>query len=342
MRPRGLKKLYYSIREVSERTGVEPHVLRFWEKEFSQLRPKRGRSGNRAYTERNLKVILGIKDLLYVQKYTIQGAVERLKKDPGLWQNQSIDGATSNAERKRKTRSSYDQDNRIEYCLRWDMSKYPYKTVKTTVEGVDNSFDSSVPVASKHLERLLGWTAKISAPARTAARIYDWIDHGNDEYVVSLSQVEKVLLHHPAYVALEPKDKFPPKGFIPLKTLIESACGYLLTWCLHADLKEPITDTLGERICRLISSPYQLETDKLWGLLELVGMVEKLGDKNISASYMRTFFFFLNIGDCKLKWCFPGMDFKCVLNVKIQNLSLLIASMTVIGYLSLMTKKGLC
>ncbi len=98
MRPRGLKKLYYSIREVSERTGVEPHVLRFWEKEFSQLRPKRGRSGNRAYTERNLKVILGIKDLLYVQKYTIQGAVERLKKDPGLWQNQSIDGATSNAE----------------------------------------------------------------------------------------------------------------------------------------------------------------------------------------------------------------------------------------------------
>lgn len=91
MRSKKIKKLYYSIREVSERTGVEPHVLRFWEKEFSQLRPRRGRSGNRTYTERNLKVILAIKDLLYVQKYTIRGAVERLRQDPGLWENQNID-----------------------------------------------------------------------------------------------------------------------------------------------------------------------------------------------------------------------------------------------------------
>ena len=66
MRSKKIKKLYYSIREVSERTGVEPHVLRFWEKEFSQLRPRRGGSGNRTYAERNLKVILAIKDLLYV------------------------------------------------------------------------------------------------------------------------------------------------------------------------------------------------------------------------------------------------------------------------------------
>ena len=91
MQSKKIKKRYYSIREVSEHTGVEQHVLRFWEKEFSQLRPKRGRSGNRAYTERNLKVILAIKDLLYVQKYTIQGAVERLKKDPGLWEKQRIE-----------------------------------------------------------------------------------------------------------------------------------------------------------------------------------------------------------------------------------------------------------
>lgn len=91
MQSKKIKKLYYSIREVSEHTGVEQHVLRFWEKEFSQLRPKRGRSGNRAYTARDLKVILAIKDLLYVQKYTIQGAVEQLKKDPGLWKKQSIE-----------------------------------------------------------------------------------------------------------------------------------------------------------------------------------------------------------------------------------------------------------
>ena len=94
----GIKKLYYSIREVSELTGVESHVLRFWEKEFSQLNPRRGRSGNRAYTERNIKVILAIKDLLYAQKYTIQGAVERLKIDRSLWENRSIEDAPSNVE----------------------------------------------------------------------------------------------------------------------------------------------------------------------------------------------------------------------------------------------------
>ena len=98
MRPGGIKKLYYSIREVSELTGIESHVLRFWEKEFSQLNPRRGRSGNRAYTERNIKVILAIKDLLYAQKYTIQGAVDRLKIDRSLWENQRIEDATSNVE----------------------------------------------------------------------------------------------------------------------------------------------------------------------------------------------------------------------------------------------------
>lgn len=97
MRLRGIKKLYYSIREVSELTSVESHVLRFWEKEFSQLNPRR-RSGNRAYTERNIKVILAIKDLLYAQKYTIQGAVERLNIDRSLWENQNIEGATSDVE----------------------------------------------------------------------------------------------------------------------------------------------------------------------------------------------------------------------------------------------------
>ena len=93
-----LKKLYYSIREVSELTGVEPHVLRFWEKEFSQLRPRRGRSGNRTFKERDIKVILAIKDLLYAQKYTIPGAAERLKIDRSLWQTQSIEDASPKVE----------------------------------------------------------------------------------------------------------------------------------------------------------------------------------------------------------------------------------------------------
>lgn len=98
MHSSGIKKIYYSIREVSELTGIESHVLRFWEKEFSLLNPRRGRSGNRMYTERNIKIILAIRDLLYAQKYTIQGAAERLKIDRGLWENQSIENATPNIE----------------------------------------------------------------------------------------------------------------------------------------------------------------------------------------------------------------------------------------------------
>ena len=75
-----LKKLYYSISEVSELTGVEPHVLRFWEKEFSTLRPRRGRSGNRTYKDRDIEIVKEIRVLLWDEKYTIQGAGERLRQ----------------------------------------------------------------------------------------------------------------------------------------------------------------------------------------------------------------------------------------------------------------------
>ena len=79
-----LQKLYYSISEVSELTGVEAHVLRFWEKEFTTLRPRRGRSGNRTYKERDIEIVKEIRRLLWDEKYTIQGASEqlRLQKDP--------------------------------------------------------------------------------------------------------------------------------------------------------------------------------------------------------------------------------------------------------------------
>ena len=79
MSPRALEKIYYSIREVSEITGVEAHVLRFWEKEFSMLRPRRGRSGNRTYKDRDIEIIKKIRHLLWDQKFMIQGASEQLK-----------------------------------------------------------------------------------------------------------------------------------------------------------------------------------------------------------------------------------------------------------------------
>ena len=69
-----VKKLYYSIGEVSELTGLKAYVLRYWQTEFSKLNPPKNRAGNRTYRQKDIDVILNIKDLLYKKKYTIEGA----------------------------------------------------------------------------------------------------------------------------------------------------------------------------------------------------------------------------------------------------------------------------
>ena len=68
----------FSVGEVSSLLGLKPYVLRFWEREFSLLTPKRGNSGRRIYTDRDLHVICRIKYLLYERRYTIEGAKKRL------------------------------------------------------------------------------------------------------------------------------------------------------------------------------------------------------------------------------------------------------------------------
>ena len=75
-----IKKLYYSISEVSEITELKAYVLRYWETEFSQLNPPKNRAGNRTYRQKDIEVILKIKDLLYQKKYTIDGARNFLKE----------------------------------------------------------------------------------------------------------------------------------------------------------------------------------------------------------------------------------------------------------------------
>jgi len=72
------RKTYYSISEVCEQTGLEPHVLRYWESEFPQLRPKKNRAGNRAYRDKDIEIIREIKRLLYEERFTIPGAKKRL------------------------------------------------------------------------------------------------------------------------------------------------------------------------------------------------------------------------------------------------------------------------
>ena len=74
MKLKEIKKLYYSIGDVSEMTGLKQYVLRFWETEFSILKPGKNKAGNRIYKDKDIKVIRHIKTLLYDKKYTIKGA----------------------------------------------------------------------------------------------------------------------------------------------------------------------------------------------------------------------------------------------------------------------------
>jgi DNA-binding transcriptional MerR regulator len=67
-------KLYRSISEVSEMLDVKPHVLRYWETQFSMLRPRKNRAGNRMYRPDEVKLLWRIKELLYERRYTIAGA----------------------------------------------------------------------------------------------------------------------------------------------------------------------------------------------------------------------------------------------------------------------------
>lgn len=74
MKNLAIKKLYYSISEVSKIAEIEQYVLRYWETEFEQLKPQKNRAGNRIYTNKDIQLILHIKTLLREKKYTIEGA----------------------------------------------------------------------------------------------------------------------------------------------------------------------------------------------------------------------------------------------------------------------------
>lgn len=73
-------KLFFKIGEAAGLTGVEQHVLRYWEDEFDALRPDKNRSGQRLYQPRDIEVALEIKRLLYEEKFTIAGANMKMKK----------------------------------------------------------------------------------------------------------------------------------------------------------------------------------------------------------------------------------------------------------------------
>ena len=72
-------KLYFKIGEVSKICDLPAYVLRFWEKEFSQIRPKRTETGQRLYRQKDVTLVLIVKHLLHKKKFTIQGARQYLK-----------------------------------------------------------------------------------------------------------------------------------------------------------------------------------------------------------------------------------------------------------------------
>src|SRR4029077_13032867 len=72
-------KLYFKIGEVARLVGVKPYVLRYWESEFSVLRPGKTRSKHRLYRRRDVETLLEIRRLLYAERYTIEGAKRRLR-----------------------------------------------------------------------------------------------------------------------------------------------------------------------------------------------------------------------------------------------------------------------
>ena len=74
-------KRYFRIGEASRIIGVEPYILRYWENEFPQLRPRRADSRQRTYQRKDLETLLEIKRLLYEERMTIEGAKLRLKKE---------------------------------------------------------------------------------------------------------------------------------------------------------------------------------------------------------------------------------------------------------------------
>ena len=74
-------KLYFRIGEVAELCGLPAYVLRFWETEFSQLKPTKGSTGQRMYRRRDVEHVIRIKQLLYGEGYTIAGAREQLKQE---------------------------------------------------------------------------------------------------------------------------------------------------------------------------------------------------------------------------------------------------------------------
>ena len=88
-------KRYFTIGEVSDLCGVKPHVLRYWEQEFTQLRPVKRRGNRRYYQHHEVLLVRRIRELLYQEGFTISGARNRLDDGPGTLHDAPPDAAAN-------------------------------------------------------------------------------------------------------------------------------------------------------------------------------------------------------------------------------------------------------
>lgn len=114
MEDKHIKRLYYSIAEVSEITGLKQYVLRYWETEFPELRPAKNRAGNRIYKKSDIQLIFAIKRLLYDDKYTIEGARQKLRQ---MKDNHELSGQLSLLEKMQKNGFLEDIRDSLVECL---------------------------------------------------------------------------------------------------------------------------------------------------------------------------------------------------------------------------------
>src|SRR5207247_10716666 len=92
-------KLYFKIGEVARLVGVKPYVLRYWESEFSVLRPGKARCRHRLYRRKDVETLLEIRHLLYAERYTIAGAKRRLRDGrPAADEKSARDGGATRAQ----------------------------------------------------------------------------------------------------------------------------------------------------------------------------------------------------------------------------------------------------
>jgi len=106
-------KRYFTIGEVSDLCGVKPYVLRYWEQEFTQLKPVKRRGNRRYYQHHEVLLIRRIRDLLYDQGFTISGARNRLSELGQQARSAPVNGAASSATAESEPSPAEDPDARL-------------------------------------------------------------------------------------------------------------------------------------------------------------------------------------------------------------------------------------